>query len=349
MSNDRLSAAIYGGLLVVLLGGAWVRWTAGPPVELDGKVVLVDGDADDLERIVFTITDKETATLTRKEDAFGTYWWVEHTKTDEKKAPPPPPPVPGGPDTPPEPPPEPVVEKVTSTQVFKAGTAGDDLAKSMSPLLALRKLEGVDAAKSGTIGLDAPVEFLEITRKGRTTRIALGGEVYGTRDRYAREEGTGTLYLVDDETLRPLKFARTRLPDRDLWPFAQNEITALGIVGPGGATVELVQKNADDAAKATWARASAPEAPDEQINTWVSQALKLKSTTTPEVLPTTLEDRFSLVLTGPRGKVLTVKVQQEGADGDYYASSEHTRTPVKLLKSAVGPLADDVSTLVEAP
>ncbi len=348
MSNDRLSAAIYGGLLVALLGGAWVRWTAGPPVELDGKVVLVDGDAEDLERIVFTVTDKETATLTRKEDAFGTYWWVEHTKTDEKKSAPPPP-VPGGPDVPSEAPPEPVVEKVTSTQVFKAGTAGDDLAKSMSPLLALRKLDGVDAAKAGTIGLDAPTEFLEITRKGRTARIALGGEVYGTRDRYARDEGDGTLYLVDDETLRPLKFARTRLPDRDLWPFAQSEISGLAIVGPGGARVDLLQKNADDAAKAAWARTSAPDTTDEQVNTWVGQALKLKSTTTPEVLPTALEDRFSLVLTGPRGKVITVKVQQEGADGEFFASSEHTRTPVKLLKSAVGPLADDVATLVEAP
>ena len=52
MSNHARSAAIYGALLLGLMGASWFRWTSEPDVELDGQVVLLQGEEDGLEKIV---------------------------------------------------------------------------------------------------------------------------------------------------------------------------------------------------------------------------------------------------------------------------------------------------------
>ena len=61
MSGYRTSTAIYGGVLALLMGASWLQWTAEPEVELDGKIVLLPGEADDIERIVWTSEGKDEA------------------------------------------------------------------------------------------------------------------------------------------------------------------------------------------------------------------------------------------------------------------------------------------------
>ncbi len=347
MRGTSLSAAVYGGLLAVLLGAAWVKWTAEPAVELDGQVVLLPGEADDIERIVWSATGKDEALIERKSDAVGPYYWVTYTRTKpapkDPDAPPAPEPVEGE-DAPPEALTEPEAT-VTETEMFKAGDKGDELIKALSPMLALRMLDAVSADKLTTIGLDDPQEFLEIVRKGRSVKLELGGEVYGTRDRYVRNVATGEIYLVDDELLRPLKYARTRLPDRSLWAIPSKELRSVVLTGPGS-SLSLVQENADDPDKARWVPAGDVEVNDEQLQTWMDKALKLKSSSYagPDEAQSGLTERFGLQLQGKGDDVIHVKVFED-AEGGWWGESEHTRGKVKLLKAQTSGLADDIGAI----
>jgi len=349
------SAAVYGGLLALLLAGAWVRWTREPEPDIGDKIVLLQGDKDKIESITWT-GEKDKAVIERKSDAEGDYLWVTYTRQEPKLKkhtgdeededvvePPTPEPTP---DTPTEG----GQEMVETTRAFKAGDAGDKLLDSLSPMLAIRKLDPADITgdKLTTTGLDAPKEILEISRKGRATRLEIGGEVYGTRDRYVRNPATGEIFLVDSETLRPLKYARTRLPDRTLWSLERKDAVTAEVSDSAGRTAEADQKNIDDQGKARWVRATEPDGTDEQFETWMDKALKLKGSSyaDPNEPPQDLQLRFKLALKNDKGKTETLDVLQEGADGDWWGRSEHTRGLIKLLRGPTSELADDVESLV---
>ena len=361
MSNHVRSTAIYGGLLVALMGASWFQWTSEPEVELDGQVVLLQGEEDGLEKIVWHAKDKDKAVIERRTDDYGSYFWVTYTKWTEDKPVTPMDPDVAAEDEPAEagagdeavdvPEPEEPRTYTAEVQVFKAGDAGAELIESLSPMLAIRKLDAVDADKLETIGLTDPQDSLEITRKGRTTVLELGGEVYGTRDRYVREQGTGAIFLVDDEVLRPLKYARTRLPDRELWDFEQKDITQVSLADAAGVSADFLQKNASDESKSYWVPLGAADdvEKDTQLDTWMDKALKMRGTryADPENLPEGLEVAFTLSIETSGREPLLLTVEKDGGEGDYWASTPYTRGRVKLLRTATEALAGDVSTILE--
>lgn len=347
------SVAIHGGVLAALLAFSWAEWTAPPKVDTGDKVLLLQGEVDKIERVAWK-SEKEEVSIERKLDAAGAYLWVTHTKWEEKKTPPTPPTVPEAPEADPTgadaaeaPPTEPVEpEKVAKTQIFKAGEAADELLKELSPLLALRQLTDVPADKMSTLGLDAPKESLEIVRDGRTRVLEVGGEAYGSKDRYVRDKDSGAIYLVDNEVLKPLQFARSKLPDRQLFSIPKEKVESAVISG-GMATLDVLQKNAEDKEKATWVKTASPDAPAEQLVTWMNKALQLKSSSyvAEADTPADLEPRFRLTLRGTDGSVQTLEVMQSPSTSDWYGRSEHTRGLVKLLRSTTSSLSEDVDDL----
>jgi hypothetical protein len=359
-------AIVYGGLLAVTLGAAYYRWTHEPDKDLEGKVVVLQGAPETLDRITWKGKDDE-AVIEKKKDEKGEYFWVTYTKWEKKKPEHPdkdakadakPETAAGsgsgsgadlaaagsgsgsGAEAAPE-------EKEAVVSYFKSGKAATELAASMSPLFAVRKLEDVTPDKLKTIELEAPVEHVLIERNGKTTDIELGGEAYGTKDRYARIAGTNEIYLVDDEVLRSLKFARTRLPDRDLFPFETPKIES-AVIGDGTRTITLTQKNRDDKDKATWAPADAPDDTSAQYKTWMDKFLKAKASSYANEadVPKDLDLRFQVTLQSEGGEQETVEVYQAGDAGDWYAKSGHTRGYVKMLKSTTSSLAEDVGSLI---
>lgn len=331
----RRSAAIYGLLLLVFSGAAWHQWTSEPPVDLEGKVALLQGNAEDISKVVW-VSDTSEATINRKKDERGSYYWIEYTRWSEKMIPV----EPNEGDTGDAP--EPKTERTSKQSVFKAASKVDDVFASLSPLPALRKLEITSEEKMEQLGLTDPKASLEIHRDGRVQRIDVGGEAYGTRDRYVRHGETGDIYLVSKDLLKPLEYARTRLPDRTLIGVEHSSIVS-ATVSIGEDSLTLLHLNREDPAKAQWVTDVAPDTPAEQATTWLTKALALKGTrfADPTNPPTGLEDRFGLVIADVEGQKTSLKVMQVGAEGDWYAQSEHTRGMLKLVRSAARSLADD--------
>ena len=347
----KSAAQRYAVALMVLLAAAWAQWTAEEPVDLEGQVVMLQGDADEVEQVRW-ISDDSEATISRKKDARGEYFWVDYTRWTERKLPQARAEAPVEPDAAGEPeedavtpPPEP--EKEAKKSAFKSAQKASDLMKALSPMVARRSLEVTDPDKLREIGLDEPSGSIEIVRAGRTQKLEVGGESYGTRDYYVRLVESGKIYLVERDLLQPLKYARTRLPDRSLMEMSKSDVVSAA-VQKDTASLSLVQVNADDPEKARWALSGRSEVEAEQATTWMDKMLKLKGTryASPDDVPEDLQLRFSVTMTDRKEVATKIEVLQVGDDGEWYARSEHTRGLVKLIRSAARGLADDVEGVI---
>jgi len=317
------SVIVYAGLLVLSLGGAWTRYTGGEETVKEG-VVLIDTKAAELEKVVYTSPDL-TVTFEMRTDDFGRYGWA--TVEDRKKK--------GKDDAPVEP-------KVTR---FKTGTAADKVVDAFAPMVALRKLDNVDDAQLTSFGLKAPDTTVAVTAGGKTTTFELGGETYGTKDRYAKNQGDGKVYVIDDEPFKTLKFAATRLPERGLLASKVEQIEGIGL-GVGAQNASWTQKNKDDKAAAYWEREGA-SSKDESFGNWLDKALKLKSTAYVQdgEAPAELLPGFDLTIRAAGQKPETVQILQGG--DDWYAKSDSTRGLVKLSRGPAKDAVEDAKDVVE--
>ena len=206
-------ALIYGALLLLSLLAAWVQWTSDPTPDSGDKVVLLAGDLDSLERIEWKAEDG-SAVLTRKSDEHGDYLWIESLSVETRRIKPPPVEKEEGDEAAPgdeaaeAPPADPAVdpivneERIERRSAFKGSSKGDEVLAAFSPLMALRKLEASDPAKLAEIGLDAPKGTITIVRRGKETVLSVGGEAYGTKNRYLRNEETGEVFLVEETMVK---------------------------------------------------------------------------------------------------------------------------------------------------
>lgn len=327
------SVLLYGGLLVVGLGASWMHYTSdeAPPKE---GVMLVEAKKDELEKIVYKNPDLEVV-FEMRSDETGRYPWVTVTEQKKKKK--------DGQD---------VVE--TKLSKFKAGSAADKLIEAAAPFMAMRLLENVDDAQIDAFGLKAPDTTVTLTVAGKTTTWELGGETYGTKDRYVRDQATHRIYVVDDEVFKPLKFANSRLPERSLSSPKPEEIDSLTLA-QGATTVEWVQKNKQDKDARFWERQQPPTAADataqagakdETFGNWVEKLLKVKSTAfvqegeepaEPEIV-----FEFTVRVAGKPDELVTFFRK----DDTWFAKSNYTRGMVKLSKSAIEDLADEVDDVL---
>jgi hypothetical protein len=337
----KRSAQMYALILFVLLGMAWVQWTAEEPVDLEGKVVMLQGEPEAVSAVRWVSSDTE-ATIVRKKDARGEYFWVDYTRWSEKRLPA----ARADKDTGDQEPEEP--EREAKKSAFKSAKKAFDMVASLSPMTARRSLNVTDEAKLKEIGLTEPSGTIEIDRAGRTQKLEVGGEAYGTRDYYVRHVESGKIFLVERDLLQPLKYARTRLPDRTLVGIERPDVVSVSLK-KGDDTLALVQIHADDADKAGWALSDQPDVEAEQATTWMDRMLNLKGTryASPGEEPEDLQLRFSVDMTDRAAELTRVEVLQVGDDGDWYARSEHTRGLVKLIRSAAHGLSDDMDGIVD--
>ncbi|MFH1467770.1 MAG: DUF4340 domain-containing protein [Pseudomonadota bacterium] len=369
---------IYAGCLIALLVLAWLRWTGAIGSDESAKaddVIVLRQDRADIEKIAYH-DDKLDVVLEQKADSAGEFTWVNLEERKEK-----PKPKPAGAaeaedaaedeipaalaDDAEEPseveqaaeaeePAEEPAEVEITTSAFKGGDAVDKLLDALAPLKAHRDLgpEAQDALAD--LGLAEPEAWVEITRKGKVRRLELGGEAYGTRDTYLRDTETGGYYLVDADVFRPLRYAKSRLPDRRLSALEQGDIARVVLESPAG-RAELLHKNRQDEDAAYWASSQDPEQPVELYANWLDKALRLKglSYVQEEEKPAGLAPAFALTLAPEVGAPTTIQVFSapaagEGQEPEWYASSEFTRGLMKLHKMLASEAAEDVPDVLDA-
>ena len=370
---------IYSGVLVALLLAAWLRWTGVFSADEESQadaVVIMRAELEDIERIAFH-NDKLDVAITMKDDALGRYAWVELEERKKKPKPVVQDELPTDLDEPSvdepavdeptvdeptpegeeavasEEPPEEEFDIEIETSQFKGGDAVTKLLESLAPLQAVRALGEVPQDKLADLELETPESWIEITRRGKVRRLEVGGEAYGTRDFYVRDVETGKFYLVDADVFRPLKYAKSRLPDRRLSDLEQPDIARVVLQATSG-RVELVHQNRQDKDAAYWASSVDPEVPVELYSNWLDKALRLKglSYVQPESAPAGLQPAFEVSFVPEDGAAHTVRVFEqtdaEGGESSWYASSEFTRGMMELHGVLASEAAQDVPDVIDA-
>lgn len=354
---------VLGGLLGVALIGSYLTWTADETRELSADEVLVyNASPDDVSNVAWK-SEKIDVELRPGSDDNGEYVMVHVTERREKVEPKPMKPPEAddhdhgedgddhgedGEDTEDgddaeEAPPE--VETIVT--YFKGNDAADELLASLAPLIAMRALPVEAGADKATYGLDEPTATLEVHRSAGQVTLEIGGETFGAKDKYVGYDGK--VFLVDDQTLRPLQYAKTRLLERNLQPLRENDIESVTVTRDGQ-TATFTHVNRDDRAKAFWAASDAPDTEHEVAGTWLGKAFKMRAReyVEPADLPE-LTPVFTYAVTGD-GHTWTVEVSQSAADEKvWYAKADFLRASVELTASLASDAAADVDSLFAPP
>jgi hypothetical protein len=355
---------MYGVALVVALVAAYLSWTYESEADLESKdaVVIVDAKPEKLAAVVYE-EDDLTVRLEPREDDHGEYVWAEtsRTKASEPKAPPASKPHhhdgdaghdddagthDDTPDTP-EKPDEPKVEK----KAFKAGTKGTDVVEAMAPFRAIRKLEGATKDRYESFGLDEPRGTLTLELEGGATHtFEVGGEGYGHRNIYIRDTKTDAIYLVEANSLRPLRYADTRMAEKLVHGHDRDELVEL-IITDGTARLEAEQKNRDDLRNRMWV----PKGEDNRnvpLETWIQKFERMRGTEYAAEGDVEQTDKvLSVKLVADKGKSTTVDLLRgQTADGTpaWYVKSDFTRGVMQVPTAIGSDLANDFPTVVEA-
>ena len=322
------SAALTGALAVAGLLAAYVTWQRpAEQTETEATVLDVNKSAiqsvryEDARRIVEVVPEKDVA-------------WIRQT---EKPPPPPPPrPAPTLPDG------GVVAQAAPDGGTQDAGTAvasappqkepeqprtreyrGNDTAlnrlEDFAPLRAVRALGVLPDDKLKELGLKDSQRTLQIVTTRGTHTYRLSQDAQGATAPYVRDESDGKVYVVKGTLVSDLEFASSRLVDRKLHTFRDDEYDRI-VVSAGGKERTLVkqgQKLADPGA----------QAPDDFATNWHSRLWnvlgrgELPAAGTPEV-----QVRIDYQKGGD--KVGFIELAKAG--NDVFARTEHTAGWVRM-------------------
>lgn len=354
----KTTTMVYAALFCVAMVASYLTWTAEPePVDEEGSVVLIDAKPTEIAKIAYTSKDSD-ATFEQKSDDLGDFLWVTTTRRVESKSPIKNPHVPpvdtadagdagDAAEVAPAPvPPTPPTVKV-ETAAFKAGKAGEQLLAELAPFRVARKLD-VKEGDLADFGLDAPGATLSVTTKSGTTRnFEIGDTAYGHKNVYLRDTASKEVFVMKRSVVSPLERADTKLPEKELFAGEPSAVAKASIVTATG-SLHLVQRNRDDAAKASWTAADS-DTVNPTADAWLDKVFRLRSTGyLPATQKTETETVFAVKLEFDEGKPVKIEVLR-GADekGEevWFARSEFTRGLVTLSSGLAADAAADLATL----
>jgi hypothetical protein len=336
------SVIVLSVLLAGSLVGSYLTWTAPKETTRATDVVVFDATEDGVSQISWK-DETTTVVLERRKDKAGAWFWVDatETKTEAPKAAPPP--ADGS-----EPAPPPAPQTVTERSAFLGNESALEVWSAFTPLRALRELPLGADTDLASFGLDQPKAKIEVVKGGATLVLEVGGESYGTKDRYVRFDGK--IWLLDDKFLRSLQYAKARMVERRLLPFDEKGLAEISIKAPQGAR-SFVHMYASDAAKAYYADAGSRDKKDVEGSTWVEKLLRVKSKqfVAEGDVKQPLEPVFAFEAKGADGSAYVTEVLKTGAGPDlvYYARGTFLRGTVELTRTLVQEPADDLPALFD--
>ncbi len=353
--------AVLTVLLTLSMVGSYVIWSDdSPEVSTAGdEVMIYNANESDLSMLAWKSKTVDIV-LERKTDDRGEYTWVTTTERKEIKPPEPPPKPEGeeaeeeeadgeeaegeeGADTEEDPEPEVEPEIEIKTLSFRGNKQAEEMWESFAPLMALRELKPEDATEE-FFGFDEPDGTVEVTRKSGTLELIVGGETFGSRDKYVR---TGDkIFLLDDQAIRPLQFGKTRLLERNLQPLGEPDTVSVVITTEAGQKT-FEQQNRADRAQAKWTTVEDPET-EHEVGTWLGKVYKMRAKT--YKLESDLESPLNLAFTyelKSDSESWPVEIyKDESTPANYYAKPTYLRGVVELTRSLASDAVDDLEQIM---
>lgn len=240
----RGGATLQGALAMVGLIGAYSTWQREPE-RAPGEVVVIDITKSDLARVRY----EDGAKWVELEPRSGEVWLRIAPRTETK----------------------------TPERTLRGSDDAKKLFERFAPLYGQRALGALGDAKLKELGLEKPTKRLEVTARGEKRVFLIGTPPLGASDPYVKEEQTGKVFVLGRSTLSELESAATRLVDRQLHAFKQDEFDGL-VVSAGGKRREFVQGDRERTTLATLAPKKSPTKPDALAKNWHDKLWRLPAT-----------------------------------------------------------------------
>lgn len=259
---------LHAGVLVVSAGLAYSVWDKDEPLP-EKEQAMVDvwgGSQASFSKLSFEGKTRKVR-LESKKDALG-YYYVG--VVDKEDAPDPHAAHGHGADKAPLKPPEKEAKKETVR--FVSVKAGETLVKALAPLKAVRAVGKVDASRSEEFGLDKPEGTLKVTVDGKEHVLVIGATTPGGSERYAKYQNNGEVFAISGDIAQSLMFGDSRLPERDLHGFKNDEVVKVRI-SKGGKARELLRLKEKNEG---WADVANPTKQDETAGNWMSKLGRLR-------------------------------------------------------------------------
>ena len=335
---------LHGGLLVVAAGLAYSVWNKDEPVP-EQQQALVDvwgGSQASFTKLSFEGKTRKVR-LEGQKDALGYYY----VATVDKEDAPPADPHAGVPNAPLKAPDAETKPKKETTR-FVSVKAGETLVKALAPLQAVRAVGKVEVNRNEEFGLDKPEGTLKVTIDGKEHVLVIGGTTPGGSERYARYQNSGEVFAISGEIAQSLMFGDSRLPERDLHGFKNDEVSKVRLqkAGKSRELVRVKDKNEG------WGDPSAPTKQDETAGNWMSKLGRLRGSEFIEKpsKPLRPEDAIVRVEYFDSGKSIgfleLYKIPGEKGN-DYLARTEWDRWYVKVPTATAEQIEQDLASVLK--
>jgi len=355
--------AIYALLLVISLGVAWDAWQGGTDSggeAADSPIVLFDPGSGGLSELHWQ-GKKAVATVLFDGKGKKLRSWVsagKRVKIDGPASP-----EAAGDDDSAEAeanakPPEPVYGE-PELRSFPGGKQVTELMERFSPLVALRRFEGLEPATITEMGLDEATGSLSAkAASGKTLKLVIGNKAYGSSDTYARDESSDSVYLLSSKVLGSLRSAESRLMERNILGFDPIEATSVVLSSPAGVERALRHEGTHDEENAYWADPSSPNE-HESVDAFMKQLFQLRATAYPKdderLTDTEVETILRASFPGEEkpylelGRELDTKRSKEDEPAwNWHARTHLTRGIwVKVSRNAGTELSDNMAKVLE--
>jgi hypothetical protein len=336
---------MHGALLVVSAGLAYSVWSEDEPApEKEQTTVDVWGGSQAaFSKLSFEGKTRKVR-LESQKDALG-YFYV--AAVDKEDAPDPHAGVPGHGDKGPLKPVEGSPPKKETTR-FVSVKAGETLVKALAPLKALRAVGKVEPGRNEEFGLDKPEGTLKVTIDGKEHVLVIGGTTPGGSERYARYQNNGEVFAISGDIAQSLMFGDSRLPERELHGFKNEEISKVRVqkAGKSRELTRVKEKNEG------WADAASPGKQDETAGNWMAKLGRLRGSDFVEKPASPLRPEDAIVrvdyLDGGKsvGFIELYKVPGEKGN-DYLARTEWGRWYVKVPTNTAEQVEQDLASVLK--
>jgi Domain of unknown function (DUF4340) len=334
--------ALHAALLVVSTGLAYSVWNKdeATPEKDQPTVEVWTGSQASFSKLSFEGKTRKVR-LESQKDATG-YFYIG---TVDKEDAPPKNPHEGVQGAPLKPPEDGAAKQETTR--FVSVKAGETLVKALAPLKALRAVGKVEPGRYEEFGLDKPEGTLKVTVDGKEHTLVLGGTTPGGGERYAKYQ-SGEVFAISGDIAQSLMFGDSRLPERELHGFKNEDIQRVRIQ-KGGKTRELVRvKEKNDG----WGDPATPNKQDETAGNWVTKLNRLRGSEFVEKPPVALTPDAAIVrveyFDGSKalGSLELYKVPGEKGN-DYLARTEWDRWYVKVPTATAEQIETDVASVLK--
>lgn len=332
---------IHAAFFVLAAASAFTIWSRDETEQTSKEEQSFEvwaGAPDAVTRLSFEAKNRKV-NLERREDALGDYYVGVVEKEDAPRA------------DPHSPEPEPAAASKTpgkkSTVRFVSVKSGNELAEKLAPLKAVRKIGKVENNRAAEFGFDEPQGTLKLKLGGKDHTLVIGGATPGSREHYAKEQETGLVYAIPSEITQMLLAAESRLVERELHGFTDEDVARVKITRGGKSREIVVMADKKDA----WADASTPDKLDETARNWMTKVGRLRVmeyVEKPEPAPKPSDLVVRLDYFDKKKSLGFLELYRvPGEKKSYLARSEYGRWYVTILASAGEQVDNDVASVVK--